>query len=96
MLIFDHKGRTRFEYWYIVTRIAEGGDLSVQTQNLMIREQLIHCSPDAEAVEIMIRMKDIKEVRAFKRPAGSVRRRRWYPQEPAEARREGNRSAMVC
>ena len=97
MLIFDHKGRTRFEYWYIVTRIAKGGDLSIQTQNMMTREQLIHRSSDGEAVEIMVRMEeDIKEVRAFKRPAGSVRRRRWYPQEPAEARREGNRSAMVC
>lgn len=46
MLIFDHKDRTWVEYWYIVTTIDKGGDLSLQTQNLMTREQLIHRSSD--------------------------------------------------
>lgn len=56
LLILDHKGRTRFEYWYIVARIAKGGDLSIQAQNLMTHEQLIHRSSDYEAVEIMMHM----------------------------------------
>lgn len=44
LLIFDHKGKTRVEYWYIVTIIDDGRDISIRTQNLRTREQSIRSS----------------------------------------------------